>query len=44
MNKKLSLEIRRRNGWPVFAFGFINTWTEFVCLLWFIEFRLKWGY
>lgn len=43
-DKKLSFEIRHRKGWPVFAFGFISGWREFVCLLWIVEFRIKWGF
>lgn len=45
MSKKLSFEFRLgRKLWPVFAFGFISDWTEFVVLLWLFEFRLRWGY
>lgn len=44
MNKKLSFEIRRRKGWPIFAFGFLSGWTEFVAIAWFVEFRIKYGY
>ena len=45
MTKKLSFEVRgSAKKWPVFAFGFISDWREFVLMLWFIEFRIKWGY
>ena len=42
-DKRLSFEIRTRWGKPLFALGF-SGWQEFICMLWIVEFRIKWGY